>query len=358
MSVRKRGNRWWYDFSVDHMRYRGSLPQARTKRQAADLEYCLRFSVYDGKDLSRNTTTLSEFVDEVFWPWALVNYSTPRQTHWSHVAAVKEFFGMTRLREITPIQIERFKQHRIKTPTKSGETRKPGTVNRDLGVLSRILSMAHDNGLIAQNPARRVRRLRDDNERTRYLTLDEQERLLAVMVGRYANSIKPVFIFAVNTGMRRGEILNLGWSDISWERNVIVVRKAKNGRGRSVPINRPVAEVLKAQLQLVNSEKVFSVSPKALWSAFTTLTRRAGVKNLRLHDLRHTFATRLSDAGTDPFTIADILGHRNLNVTKRYTHVLESKRQRAVAALAAYVNLPAPPNPVQEIVTIMPHISE
>jgi integrase len=340
MSVRKRGNRWWYDFSVDHIRYRGSLPQARTKRQAADIEYHLRFSVYDGKDLSRNTTALSEFVDEVFWPWALVSYSTPRQTHWSHVAAVKEFFGMSRLREITPMQIERFKQHRVKTQTKRGKDRKPGTVNRDLGTLSRILSMAQDNSLIVENPAKRVRRLRDDNERIRYLTLDEQERLLAVMIGRYANSIKPIFIFAVNTGMRRGEILNLGWSDISWERNVIVVRKTKSGRDRSVPINSAVAEVLKARLQLISSGKVFSISPKTLSSAFTTLARRAGIENLRLHDLRHTFATRLSDAGIDPFTIADILGHRDLNITKRYTHVLESNRQRAVAALTAYRTSP------------------
>lgn len=340
MSVRKRGNRWWYDFSVHHIRYRGALPQARTKRQAADIEYRLRFSVYDGKDLSRNTRALSEFVDEVFWPWALVNYSTPRQTHWCHVAAVKDFFGITRLREITPIHIERFKQHRVKTPTKSCHARKPGTVNRDLGALSRILSMAHDNGLIVENPARRVRRLRDDNARIRYLTLDEQKRLLAVMVGHYANSIKPIFIFAVNTGMRRGEILNLGWSDISWERNVIVVRKTKSGRDRSVPINRAVAEVLKAQIQLVSTGTVFSISPKTLSSAFTTLVRRAGIENLRLHDLRHTFATRLSDAGTDPFTIADILGHRDLKITKRYTHVLESNRQRAVAALTGYMNLP------------------
>lgn len=340
MSIRKRGNRWWYDFSVDHIRYRGSLPQARTKRQAADLEYHLRFSAYCGNVSIRNTTTLGQFVDEVFWPWALVNYSTPRQTHWSHIAAVKEFFGITRLREITPIQIERFKQHRVKTLTKSGEARKPGTVNRDLGALSRILSMAHDNRLIVENPARRVRRLRDDNERIRYLTLDEQQRLLAVMVGRYENSVKPIFIFAVNTGMRRGEILNLGWSDISWERNVIVVRKTKSGRDRSVPINRAVAEVLKVQFQLISSGKVFSISPKTLSSAFRTLTRRAGIENLRLHDTRHTFATRLSDAGTDPFTIADILGHRDLNITKRYTHVLESNRQRAVAALTGYMNLP------------------
>jgi integrase len=86
------------------------------------------------------------------------------------------------------------------------------------------------------------------------------------------------------------------------------------------------------------SEKVFSISPKTLWSAFRTLTIRAGVEDLRLHDLRHTFATRLSDAGTDPFTIADILGHRSLDVTRRYTHVLERNRHRAVAALEAYVN--------------------
>jgi integrase len=287
MPVRKRGNRWWYDFSVRHIRYRGALPEARTKRQAVDIEDRLRFSIYEGKDSTRNTTALSEFVDEIFWPWALANYSTPRQTHRCHMAAVKEFFGITRLREITPIQVERFKQHRVNAPTRNGGARKPGTVNRDLSALSRILSMAHDNGLIVENPARRVRPLRDDNERIRYLTLDEQERLLAVMVGRFASSIKPIFIFAVNTGMRRGEILNLRWSDISWERNVIVVRKTKSGRDRTVPINRLVSDVLNAQFQSISSGKVFSISPKTLSSAFAMLTKRAGIENLRLHDMRH-----------------------------------------------------------------------
>src|SRR2546425_624619 len=106
MSVRKRGNRWWYDFSVHNVRYRGSLPQARTKRQAQDLEYRLRVSVYDGNYRRPNAMTLGQFIEQVFWPWALVSYSTPRQTHWSHVVAVKEFFCRTELREITPMQIE------------------------------------------------------------------------------------------------------------------------------------------------------------------------------------------------------------------------------------------------------------
>lgn len=342
MAVRKRGARWWYDFSVHKVRYRGSLPQARTKRKAQDLEYRLRASAYDGNGPRRNTTTLGEFIEEVFWPWALVNYSTPRQSHWSHVLAVKEFFCMTKLREITPMQIERFKQHRINTPIKSGKVRKPGTVNRDLGILSRLLSMARDNGLIPENPSSRVRRLRDQNERARFLNLDEQERLLAVMVGRYAISVRPIFILALNTGMRRGEMINLRWSDVNWERNVIVVRKTKTGFVRSIPINQRVAEVLKSRPHEIDSERVFSILPKTLWSAFRTLTKRAGLKDLRFHDLRHTFATRLSDAGADPFTIADLLGHRNLNMTKRYTHVLESNRQHALATLTVYMSLPGP----------------
>jgi len=335
MTVRKRGARWWYDFSMDKIRYRGSLPQARNKRQARDLEYRMRTLVYD-RDPYRSTTTLDRFIEEVFWPWALVNYSTPRQSHWSHVSAVKEFFCKTKLSEITPMQIENFKQHRINTATKGGQARKPGTVNRDLGTLSRMLSMARDNGLITKNPSSRVRRLRDQNERARFLTLEEQEKLLAVMVGRYANRVRPIFILAVNTGMRRGEMLNLKWSDVNWERNVIVVRKTKTGFVRSIPINQPVAEVLKTLLREIGSEKVFSISPRTLWSAFQTLTNRAGIKDLRFHDLRHTFATRLSDAGADPFTIADILGHRNLSMTRRYTHVLESNRQRALATLTKY----------------------
>jgi integrase len=302
------------------------------KSEAKELEDRIKLSVYEGKDVSRKAITVGEFVEEVFWPWALVNYKSPLTSYAFHVRAVKEYFGATTLRDITPMQVEKFKQHRVGVPKRWGGDRCPQTVNHDLRALSRIFSMARDNGLINENPCSRVKLLRVDNKRTRYLTAEEEGQLMAVLVGRFSR-IRPIVIFALNTGMRRGEILNLRWSDIDRERNVIEVRKTKTFKGRSVPMNDRVVEVLAGRAEATTGDKVFDMSATALTLLFARLAKRAGLAYLRFHDLRHTFATRLADADVDPFTIAEILGHSDLNMTKRYTHALDVNKRRAVDAL-------------------------
>ena len=138
--------------------------------------------------------------------------------------------------EIAPFHIERFKYERREGLTFRGEQRKPASVNRELELLSRVFALAMDNGIDVQNPCRKVRHLRMDNQRNRYLSEEEEARLMALLVGRRTH-LRPIVILALHTGMRRGEIVSLRWNQIDFARGLILVKETKTGRNRTVPMN-------------------------------------------------------------------------------------------------------------------------
>jgi integrase len=341
MAVRKIGQRWYYDFRIRRSRYRGVIPEARTKAQAETAEVKIRNKIFDRKyNTQADTLPLAEFIDEVYLPYAKLNKRHPINDE-LHCKTIVDFFGKKTFAEIVPILIEKFKKERSESVTRYKRQRSPASVNRELEVLSKILSMAMDNGIIDSNPARKVKKLRQDNIRKRYLAVDEEQRLLDALTERRAH-LKPVVILAIHTGMRRGELLSLRWNDIDFARSLIYVTNTKTGHDREIPMNAKVREAL-SDLQLVNGEYDFVfTNPKTgvnlveLKTGFRNACKEAGIHDFRFHDLRHTTGTRLADAGTDAFAIAEVLGHRNLQTTKRYTHATELRKRRAIEALANY----------------------
>ena len=154
--------------------------------------------------------------------------------------------------------------------------------------------------------------------------------------------MRSILTVALNTGMRRGEILNLRWDHVDFDNRLIKVEKTKSGCIRYIPIN---AELLKTFKNLrVNdnkSESVF-VNPetgkpfKDVKRAFKGACRRAGISGFRLHDCRHTFGSRLVEKGVDLITVKELLGHSTVKVTERYTHSSKDSKKRAVETLVEY----------------------
>jgi integrase len=180
-----------------------------------------------------------------------------------------------------------------------------------------------------------------DNQRNRYLSPEEEARLMTALEGHRAY-LRPILIVALNTGMRKGEILTLKWSCVDFQRGIIYVVNTKNGRNREVPMNAAVRqEFLQLQNPASESEYVF-VNPETgrnlveIKKGFAGACRDASIKNFHFHDARHTAATRMADAGVDAFTIAEILGHTTMQMTKRYTHALGENKRQAVEALSGY----------------------
>ena len=132
-------------------------------------------------------------------PWAKASKRSWQDDE-ERARPLKEFFSGKRLRDITPMLIEQYKQQRLKTKTLHKRDRSPATVNRELQVLSKVFSMAYDNGLVETNPMRRVHKLREAPARERYLTDEEERRLFAVLVGRRVH-IRPIAAVALQTGM-------------------------------------------------------------------------------------------------------------------------------------------------------------
>ena len=176
-----------------------------------------------------------------------------------------------------------------------------------------------------------------DNERVRYLTEDEELRLFQAMGDN--EQLKDIVTIALHTGMRRGEIFNLKWFDLDFDRGLIQVRKTKTKLNRVVPMNARVREVLNQQRR--TSEFVFTSLKtggrlKDVKKAFNTARHEAGISDFQLRDLRHSCATRLSDRGEELVTVAEILGHTDIRMTKRYSQGMQERKREALEKLVSF----------------------
>jgi excisionase family DNA binding protein len=270
----------------------------------------------------------------------LDDYAKVNKRSWrTDVGAMKNldrYFGRLSLDEIDGHRLEKFKTWRLSNypVTKT-------TVNRDLALLRRMLSLAVEWDYLDEARMPKFRFYPEkDNLKERILTLDEERRLLEVSPPR----LKSMIIVALNTGMRLGEILGLRWDQVDLASARIRVERTKSGRIRHVDMNEVlIAEILRLREGRGKSEFVFTspITDKPFvdaGSAWGTACRRAGIKGLRFHDLRHTFATRLIERGVNLITVKDLLGHSSVEITQRYTHPNEALKKEAVAALVA----PAP----------------
>ena len=332
---------WWIEFSLRGNYVHESIPGARTQAQAERAESKRREEIYEGK-YNPVKKLFSEFVDEIFLPWSTANKRSHREDEQRSVT-LKDFFGEKQLRDIKPMMIERFKRERLAKPTKHHteerpRPRSPASVNRDLACLSKILSMAFDNELVGSNPMRRVRLLKENGSRERFITADEEVKLFAKLTGR-RDHIRSVVTVALNTGMRRGEILDLQWEHVNFIARTILVARSKTGKPRTIPMNDRVFEELKALKQDAGTRDfVFSVSKTgvnidSIKTGWRNACAAAGLVDLRFHDTRHTFATRLRANGVHEWDIRDLLGHTTTRMTSVYTHQTPANLRQAVTTL-------------------------
>jgi integrase len=339
MTVRKRKDRatWICDFYYNGERITKTLKFARTKKEAEQAETVIMNQVFQrayGLD-SKPDKRFEDFVVETFLPYSEANKKSFYLDVLICRVLVEAFKGKT-IRQITPPAIESFKQKFLATPTKFGRKRSKTSVNYHLSILSKIFSLAVDADLIESNPSFKVKKLKNNNQRERVLSDDEESSLFEALGDNQL--VKNIVTIALHTGLRRGEIFNLRWFDVDFHRGLIQVRESKSGKKRFVPMNVTVRELLNSLER--NSEYVFP-SPKTngkltdIKHSFTSALRTAEIKEFCFHDLRHTAATRMADAGADAFTLMRILGHSDIRMTTRYTHATDQSLRRAVANLDA-----------------------
>lgn len=254
---------------------------------------------------------------------------------------VKEF-GHLEIKEITAKLVAERRDKLLKEPSHKKKQRAPATVVRYLSSLSALFETAiKEWHWIEKNPVRMIRKPTVSNSRTRFLSEEEGQSLISSCKKSKNPYLYPVVVLALCTGMRKGEILWLKWKDIDFEKKLIVLEKTKNGKVRYVPMVSSAFQVLKSLFRketLVEpSYHVFpSLNPKRyldIRTAWYFALKRANIKEFTFHSLRHSCASFLAQSGANQRDIAAILGHSDLRMTFRYSHLsihhLEEKLERA-----------------------------
>ena len=327
--------RWYLDYKdANGERIQKVAPLATNQDEAA---YALREEVtreFDAEYRIRRETEKISFPD--FSAMFLEEYSKIWKKSWksdqSYLQAnLIPFFHERQMVNIRQADIEKYIVHRKK------EGVEDSTVNRELACLRKMFNKAMDWGYLEKNPVARIQFFSEKNNmKERVLTEDEEKRLL-----NSCNSVlNPILITALQTGMRRGEILSLRWSDVDIDQKEITLSNTKSGRSRVIPINNELLDVFYQLLREKVSDIWVFLNPrtkepfKDVKKSFHGACARAGIKNLRFHDLRHTFASRLVQRGVDLITVKDLLGHSSVRITERYTHSNKSLKAEAVGRLA------------------------
>ena len=211
------------------------------------------------------------------------------------------------------------------------------TINRDLEALRHILFWAFDEGLLSANPLSRMRLMPERRKPRPVLGLDEEERLLAAA----AEHLHCIIVMALDTGMRRGEILNQRWEHVDFDRDLLFVSRSKTagGEGREIPFTNRVHEILLANRKEEGLLFTFKGKPiRIIKTAWKAAVRRAGIRYRRFHDLRHTFNTRLMEAGVMQEIRKALMGHSSgEDVNSIYTHIELPAKRDAIRKLEAWV---------------------
>jgi integrase len=257
----------------------------------------------------------------------------------SRWTTIKDYFAKKRLRSITHGDIMKFRSDRLKMPTIRNKPRSITSVNRELEVLRKIFNIAQREGWIIKNPFNKGDVLiskSDEKKRERILTREEEEKLLGACTQRREH-IRPIIICAIDTGMRRGEILTLKWADIDFDNKLIMIQafNTKTMKERQIAMTeRLVSELLSIYEQSTKEADalVFGITNNVK-KAFNSARKIAGLPDVRFHDLRHTHATRLVAAHIPLSEVGRVLGHTQANTTYRYVNANVETARRAAAVL-------------------------
>ena len=323
MSLFKKGRTWYIDYYVEGKRRREAVGTNLKVAERALAKRHVQVAEHRFLEIAKSPKVSFDELSKIYMEYAEANklsWSRDKQS----IDRLLALYGGKCISEITPLSLENYKSRRLKAVS-------PATVNRELACLKHMFTKAIQWQMASINPVKQVRMLKEHNQRLRYLTNDEVQRLLSEL----SLHMKPVVICALHTGMRRGEILNLKWDDLDLKQCILFVRDSKNGEKREIPICHVLASIFRELPR--KSDFVFSFNDGRRMlrarEGFEKAVKRAGILNFTFHDLRHTFASHLVMSGVDLLTVKELLGHKSINMTLRYAHLNPDHKRKAVELL-------------------------
>jgi integrase len=246
--------------------------------------------------------------------------------------------GALMLAEVTPARIVAARNKLLNTTTRRKRKMTPASVNRYCATLRHCLNIGvREFGLLDDNPMRKVRQLTEPRGRVRFLSDEERQALLRECKAHSA-ALHVVAVIALSTGARRGEILGLRWPDVDMQRGMLTFHQTKNGERRSTPLIGYAADLIRehAKVRRLDTDLVFpgaGTRPLEIGKMFNEALTRAGIADFHFHDLRHSAASALAMNGATLAEIAEVLGHKTLQMVKRYAHLTEGHTRGVVGRM-------------------------
>jgi len=367
-SIRKRTNKnGSLSYRVD-VRLKGFPPQRATFSRLTDArqwgkntEVAIKENCYF-KTAEASKHTLGELIDRYIKD---VLPTKPKdKTRKQHLEWFKDEIGAYTLADITPAKIVECRDMLLTEKSeKTKKLRSPATVVRYMAALSHAFTIAvNEWGWLNDTPMRKVKKPALPRGRVRFLSDDskapdgsaidgERTRLLKACEASKNSHLYPVVVLALSTGMRQGEIMGLTWEDVDLNQGRAILHETKNGERRVVPLTGKALELLKehSKLRSLQTSLLFpgkpirgengkvTYKPADLRAPWVVAMKKAGIEDFRFHDLRHSAASYLAMNGASMAEIAEVLGHKTLQMVKRYSHLSEAHTTGVVARMNARI---------------------
>jgi integrase len=328
VSLLKRGGLWWSYFYIDGIRHQNPTGTAN-KRQAQAIEQKLK------EEANAHRHQLVNFDPQLTVGAVAARFLADGQAKPHHIYQLKAllpFFGDLPVARLTRNLAREYRKWR-----KGQKPVTDSTVNRALSVLRHLLYWGVDESILPANPMARVPLVREGRLRRPVMTLHEEDRLLQAL----PEYLRRITIAALDTGMRRGEVLHQRWEHVDLSRRLLSVTKSKTieGEAREIPLTARLFDLLAADPQ--SDGVIFTYRGKPLsWirKGWLAALKRAGLRHFRFHDLRHTFNTRLMEAGVLQEVRMALMGHSSgEKVHSIYTHVELPVKREAITRLEQWV---------------------
>ena len=250
----------------------------------------------------------------------------------------KKRIGGYSLIDITPSLIVEHRNQLVGSKNKVGREIRPSTVNRYVQALSHLLNIAKNEWeWMSSNPVQKISKYKEPRGRVRFLSDEERSSLLEACKKSFNPYLYTVVVLALSTGARKMEILGLKWKDVDLKLHRIVLHETKNGDRRVLPLQGHAFSLMESyhKIRQTNCDYVFpsnvKCQPMDVRKSFENAVKNAGVEDFRFHDLRHSAASYLAMNGATLSEIAEVLGHKSLEMVKRYSHISEPHTAKVIS---------------------------
>jgi integrase len=350
--IYRRGNVYWIRYAGLDGRIVRESSSSDKFRDAEALRIQRKQAIKEGKqpEIKRIANHTFNELAEQYKKWAEKQRCFTSKNYL--IDQLKEIFGNLPLRRFNTMLLEQFQSERLQKgkerEVKAGykpipiKGNKPATVNRFMATLSHMFTKAVEWEMVEEETLKRIRKVKflpENNKRLRFLSKEECQALISVCDAH----LKPIVITALNTGMRKGEILSLKWDNVDLRHGFILLDITKNGERREIPINDTLRSTLqditrRLDIPYVFYDPVTGNHYQDVKRSFHTALRIAKIRDFHFHDLRHTFSSHLVMSGVDLTTVKELLGHKTLTMTLRYSHLAPSHKVKAVDVLDNTLN--------------------